>query len=111
MSIENETTDELSLLDILDFLRDEARMILATAGAATLLGLAAAFLLPEKFVGSALLEPAKVLGKPIDPHGAQRSEEGRVHAFGLAREQGGQGAAERHLPDRGLQARFQQSRR
>jgi len=67
MSIENETTDELSLLDILDFLREEARMILATAGTATLLGLAVAFLWPEKFQGNALLEPAKVLGKPIDP--------------------------------------------
>ncbi|MEI8267477.1 MAG: hypothetical protein WCI59_17250 [Betaproteobacteria bacterium] len=67
MSIENETTDELSLLDILDFLREEARMILATAGAATLLGLAAAFVLPEKFIGSALLEPAKVLGNAIEP--------------------------------------------
>lgn len=67
MSIDNETTDELSLLDILDFLREEAGMILATGGAATLLGLAAAFLLPEKFVGSALLEPARVLGNAIEP--------------------------------------------
>lgn len=58
--------DALSLADVLQFLSEAWKTIAGTAVLSTLLGLATAFVLPEKFEASALVEPAKVLGGYIE---------------------------------------------
>jgi uncharacterized protein involved in exopolysaccharide biosynthesis len=58
--------DAISLADVLQFLSEAWKTIAGTAVLSTLLGLVAAFVLPEKFEASALVEPAKVMGKYIE---------------------------------------------
>ena len=58
--------DALSLADVLQFLSEAWKTVAGTAVLSTVLGLAAAFVLPEKFEASALVEPAKVLGGYIE---------------------------------------------
>ena len=58
--------DAISLADVLQFLSEAWKTVAGTAVLSTLLGLGAAFVLPEKFEASALVEPAKVMGKYIE---------------------------------------------
>jgi LPS O-antigen subunit length determinant protein (WzzB/FepE family) len=58
--------DAMSLADVLQFLAEAWKTIAGTAVLSTGLGLAVAFVLPEKFEASALVEPAKVMGKYIE---------------------------------------------
>ena len=58
--------DAISLADVLQFLSEAWKTVAGTAVLSTGLGLAAAFVLPEKFEASALVEPAKVLGGYIE---------------------------------------------
>ena len=58
--------DGLSLADVLQFLSEAWKTVAGTAVLSTGLGLGAAFVLPEKFEASALVEPAKVLGGYIE---------------------------------------------
>ena len=67
MSEPLEPADELSLADLISFLQEGWKTIATITTVSTGLGLGVAFLLPEKFAASALLEPAKVMGNPIEP--------------------------------------------
>lgn len=58
--------DAMSLADVLQFLSEAWKTVAGTAVLSTGLGLGAAFVLPEKFEASALVEPAKVLGGYIE---------------------------------------------
>ncbi|MCE2690707.1 MAG: Wzz/FepE/Etk N-terminal domain-containing protein [Betaproteobacteria bacterium] len=58
--------DAISLADVLQFLSEAWKTVAGTAVLSTLLGLGVAFVLPEKFEASALVEPAKVLGGYIE---------------------------------------------
>jgi LPS O-antigen subunit length determinant protein (WzzB/FepE family) len=58
--------DAMSLADVLQFLSEAWKTVAGTAVLSTGLGLVAAFVLPEKFEASALVEPAKVLGGYIE---------------------------------------------
>ena len=58
--------DAISLADVLQFLSEAWKTVAGTAVLSTLLGLGVAFVLPEKFEASALVEPAKVMGKYIE---------------------------------------------
>ena len=67
MSEPLEPADELSLADLISFLQEGWKTIATITSVSTGLGLGVAFVLPEKFAASALLEPAKVMGNPIEP--------------------------------------------
>lgn len=58
--------DEISLLDIYDFLKDGWVTIVATTVLGGVIGLSAAFIIPEKFLASASIQPAHVLGEDVE---------------------------------------------
>lgn len=58
--------DEISLLDIYEFLKDGWRTIAATTVLGGAIGLGTAFVLPEKFLASATIQPARVLGNDVE---------------------------------------------
>jgi LPS O-antigen subunit length determinant protein (WzzB/FepE family) len=59
--------DELSLLDIYEFFRDGWKTLLAGSVIGLGAGFGTAFILPEKFEASALIEPASVATKVVEP--------------------------------------------
>ena len=58
--------DEFSILDIYEFLKDGWKTITATTVLGGAIGVGAAFVLPEKFLASASIQPARVLGEDIE---------------------------------------------
>jgi len=58
--------DEISLLDIYEFLKDGWATIAATTVLGGALGIGAAFVIPEKFLASATIQPARVLGEDVE---------------------------------------------
>jgi LPS O-antigen subunit length determinant protein (WzzB/FepE family) len=59
--------DEISLIDIYEFFRDGWKTLLAGSVIGLGVGVGAAFILPEKFEASALIEPASVATKAVEP--------------------------------------------
>jgi len=58
--------DGIGLIDIYEFLLEAWRTIAMVAAIGAVLGLAAAFLLPEKFQASVSIQPGKVLGADVE---------------------------------------------
>lgn len=58
--------DEISLLDIYEFLKDGWMTIAATTVLGGAIGVGTAFVLPEKFLASATIQPARVLGNDVE---------------------------------------------
>ena len=58
--------DEISLLDIYEFFRDGWKTLIGFAVLGLSAGLITAFVLPEKFQASALIEPASVASKGVE---------------------------------------------
>jgi len=58
--------DEISLLDIYEFLKDGWATIAATTVLGGAIGVGAAFVIPEKFLASATIQPARVLGNDVE---------------------------------------------
>jgi LPS O-antigen subunit length determinant protein (WzzB/FepE family) len=60
------TEDEISLIDIYEFLKDGYKTILTTVVLSGIAGISIAFILPEKFVASANIQPARVVGNDVE---------------------------------------------
>lgn len=60
------TDDEISLIDIYDFLKDGHKTILTTVIMGGILGISVAFVLPEKFMATANIQTARVVGKDVE---------------------------------------------
>lgn len=60
------TEDEISLIDIYEFLKDGYKTILTTVVLGGVTGIAVAFILPEKFSATAHIQPARVVGNEIE---------------------------------------------
>lgn len=60
------TEDEISLIDIYEFLKDGYKTILTTVIFGGLTGFSVAFISPEKFIASAQIQPARVVGTDIE---------------------------------------------
>jgi LPS O-antigen subunit length determinant protein (WzzB/FepE family) len=58
--------DEISLLDIYEFLKDGWLTIAATTVLGGAIGVGTAFVLPEKFLASATIQPTRVLGNDVE---------------------------------------------
>lgn len=58
--------DEISLLDIYEFLKDGWSTIATTAILVGVIGGGTAFLIPEKFLASTSIQPARVLGNDVE---------------------------------------------
>jgi len=58
--------DEISLLDIYEFLKDGWMTIAATTVLGGAIGVGTAFVLPEKFLASVTIQPARVLGEDVE---------------------------------------------
>lgn len=58
--------DEISLLDIYMFIKEGWKSIAISTFFAGILGVGAAFVLPEKYLASASIQPAKVLGNDVE---------------------------------------------
>lgn len=58
--------DEISLLDIYEFLKDGWVTIAATTVLGGAIGVGIAFVLPEKFLASATIQPSRVLGSDVE---------------------------------------------
>lgn len=58
--------DEISLLDIYNFLKEGWKTLCATTVAGAVLGIGTAFVLPEKYLATAAIEPARVLGNHVE---------------------------------------------
>ena len=58
--------DEISLFDIYEFLREGWATIAATTVLGGAVGIGAAFVTPEKFLASATIQPARVLGNDVE---------------------------------------------
>jgi LPS O-antigen subunit length determinant protein (WzzB/FepE family) len=58
--------DEISLLDIYEFLKDGWLTIAATTVLGGAIGVGAAFVLPEMFLASATIQPTRVLGEDVE---------------------------------------------
>ena len=58
--------DEISLMDIYDFLVDGWVTIAATTVLAGATGVGAAFVIPEKFLATATIQPTRVLGNDVE---------------------------------------------
>jgi LPS O-antigen subunit length determinant protein (WzzB/FepE family) len=58
--------DEISLMDIYDFLVDGWVTIAATTVLAGAIGVGAAFVIPEKFLATATIQPTRVLGNDVE---------------------------------------------
>jgi len=58
--------DEISLLDIYEFLKDGWLTIAATTVLGGAIGVSTAFVLPEKFLASAKIQPTRVLGNDVE---------------------------------------------
>ena len=58
--------DEISLLDIYEFLKDGWLTIAATTVLGGAIGVGTAFVLPEKFLASATIQPTRVLGSDVE---------------------------------------------
>jgi uncharacterized protein involved in exopolysaccharide biosynthesis len=58
--------DEISLLDIYEFLKDGWLTIAATTVLGGAIGAGAAFTIPEKFLASATIQPTRVLGSDVE---------------------------------------------
>lgn len=58
--------DEISLLDIFEFLKDGWLTIAATTVLGGAIGIGTAFVLPEKFLASATIQPTRVLGEDVE---------------------------------------------
>ncbi len=58
--------DEISLLDIYEFLKDGWATIAATTVLGGAIGIGTAFVIPEKFLASATIQPARVLGEDVE---------------------------------------------
>jgi LPS O-antigen subunit length determinant protein (WzzB/FepE family) len=58
--------DEISLLDIYEFLKDGWLTIAATTVLGGAIGVGTAFVLPEKFLASATIQPTRVLGEDVE---------------------------------------------
>jgi len=58
--------DEISLLDIYEFLKDGWMTIAATTVLGGAIGVGTAFVLPEKFLASVTIQPARVLGQDVE---------------------------------------------
>lgn len=58
--------DEMSMLDVYQFLKSGFRILITCSTLGLILGLVIAFVLPEKFQASALIEPASVAKKTTD---------------------------------------------
>jgi len=60
------TDDEISLMDIYDFLVEGWVTIAATTVLAGAIGVGAAFVIPEKFLATATIQPTRVLGNDVE---------------------------------------------
>lgn len=58
--------DEISLLDIYDFLREGFKTLVGMSLLGVVAGVVVSFVLPEKFQASGSIESAQVAGKPVD---------------------------------------------
>jgi LPS O-antigen subunit length determinant protein (WzzB/FepE family) len=58
--------DEISLLDIYEFLKDGWLTIAATTVLGGAIGVGTAFVLPEKFLASATIQPTRALGNDVE---------------------------------------------
>lgn len=58
--------DEISLLDIYMFIKEGWKSIAISTLIAGILGVGAAFVLPEKYLASSSIQPAKVLGNDVE---------------------------------------------
>lgn len=58
--------EEMGLFDIYIFLKDEWKALCATTVAGAVFGLGIAFALPEKYLATAAIEPARVLGNHVE---------------------------------------------
>jgi hypothetical protein len=58
--------DEISLMDTYDFLVDGWVTIAATTVLAGAIGVGAAFVIPEKFLATATIQPTRVLGNDVE---------------------------------------------
>lgn len=58
--------DEISLLDIYEFFKEGWRTVAAATVLIGATGLGTAFALPEKFLASASIQPARVLGSDVE---------------------------------------------
>lgn len=67
MNEQNEVAeDEISFYDIYEFLKDGWKTIAATTVLGGAIGVGTAFVLPEKFVASAKIQPGRVLGEDVE---------------------------------------------
>jgi uncharacterized protein involved in exopolysaccharide biosynthesis len=62
-----DTNEDLSLLDIVDFLRDGWRTILTAVLVGGGIGLGVAFTVPEKYESRAIVQPGRALGSEVEP--------------------------------------------
>lgn len=60
------TEDGIRLIDIYIFLQNGWRTILTSTAVMGAIGVSAAFILPEKYQAKAAIEPARVLGNPVE---------------------------------------------
>ena len=58
--------DEISLLDIYDFLKEGWKTLAATTVLGGALGVGTAFVIPEKFQASGAIQPARVMGNDVE---------------------------------------------
>ena len=64
--LEQADTDEISLMDIYDFIKDGFKTLIGSSVLGVAVGVVVSFVLPEKFQASGLIESAQVAGTPVD---------------------------------------------